>query len=125
MAKTDALVGIDIGQTRTKAVVFGLDGRQLGIAIDSTEADHPRPLWAERELDDMWQKVALVVRAALEQAGTGVEIRGVGVSRHGDGLFVVDAGGRSVRPAILATDARAAARRRRSRPVSAEAGCSS
>ena len=105
---TDALVGIDIGQTRTKAVVFGLDGRQLGIAIDSTEADHPRPFWAERDLEGMWDTIARVVRAALEQAGTGVEVLGVGVSGHSDGLYVVDAAGRSVRPAILATDARAA-----------------
>jgi L-xylulokinase len=104
---TGALVGIDIGQTRTKAVVFDLGGRELSVAIDSTEANHPRPLWAERELEGMWERVSSTVRAALETAGEGVEILGVGVSGHSDGLYLVDAAGRSVRPAILATDARA------------------
>lgn len=104
---TDALLGIDMGQTRTKAVVFDLDGHELSMVLDSTEANHPQPLWAERELGDMWGRTSSTVRAALNMAGGGVEILGVGVSGHSDGLYLVDAAGRSLRPAILATDARA------------------
>jgi len=104
---TDALLGVDIGQTRTKAIVVDLGGRELSVAIDSTEASHPRPLWAERELEGMWGRTSSTVRAAVDSAGESVEILGVGVSGHSDGLYLVDAAGRSVRPAILATDARA------------------
>ena len=104
---TDALLGIDIGQTGTKAVVFDLAGRELGVAIDSTEADHPQPFWAERELDTAWHRTCSTVRTALGSAGDDVTIVGVGVSGHSDGLYLLDEKGQAVRPAILATDARA------------------
>jgi L-xylulokinase len=103
----DALLGIDIGQTGTKAVVFDLEGRELSVAIDSTEAEHPRPFWAERELESAWHRTSSTVRTALDAAGEGVTIVSVGVSGHSDGLYLVDECGAAVRPAILATDARA------------------
>jgi L-xylulokinase len=103
-----ALVGIDVGQTRTKAVVFDREGVVLGAAIDFTEPDHPRPLWAERNLDSMWARTTDVIRRAVEAAGTVADVVGVGVSGHSDGLYVVDEAGTPLRPAILATDARAA-----------------
>ncbi len=104
---TDALLGIDIGQTGTKAVVFDLTGRELSVAIDSTEAEHAHPFWAERELASAWRRTASTVRSALTAAGGDVTIMGIGVSGHSDGLYLVDAAGHPVRPAILATDARA------------------
>jgi L-xylulokinase len=102
-----ALVGIDIGQTRTKVVVFNVDGRVLGMALDCTEAKHPHPRWAERDPDERWVKTASVVRRAFDAAGKGVEIAGLGVNGHSDGLYVVDGAGRPLRSAILATDGRA------------------
>ncbi len=104
---TDALLGIDIGQTGTKVVVFDVAGRVLGVAIDSTAAEHPHPFWAERELEGAWVRTASTVRMALASAGSGVTVAGVGVSGHSDGLYLVDQDGTAVRPAILATDARA------------------
>jgi L-xylulokinase len=106
---TDALLGIDIGQTGTKAVVFDLLGRELGAAIDSTAAEHPHPFWAERELESSWLRTASTVRTALDSAGVdaGVTVVGVGVSGHSDGLYLLDEEGVAVRLAILATDARA------------------
>lgn len=104
---TDALLGIDIGQTGTKAVVFDLAGRELGVAVDSTAAEHPHPFWAERELESAWVRTASTVRTALAAAGGGATVVGVGVSGHSDGLYLLDEAGTAVRPAILATDARA------------------
>jgi L-xylulokinase len=107
---TDALLGIDLGQTRVKAIVVDLDGRELGLAIDPTEASHPHPFWAERELEGSWQRVASTVRTALEAAGPAVTLLGVGVSGHSDGVYLVRENGVGVRPGILATDARAKGR---------------
>lgn len=104
---TDALLGIDIGQTGTKAVVFDLAGHELAAAIDSTEAEHPQPFWAERDLEGAWRRTSAAVRSAVAAAGSHVTVLGVGVSGHSDGLYLVDERGRAVRPAILATDARA------------------
>lgn len=105
---TNALVGIDVGQTRTKVVVVDVDGRELSVAIDSTVANHPHPFWAERELDSAWERIASLVRTALALATADEEvtIQCVGVSGHSDGLYLVDEDGRAIRPAILATDAR-------------------
>ncbi len=104
----DALLGVDLGQTRMKAVLFDLDGVEIGGASDATEPDHARPLWAERDLRSLQAAVVDVVRRALA-SHPGVRIIGVGLSGHSDGLYLVDEHQRPVRPAILATDARARA----------------
>lgn len=106
MAVTAGLLGIDLGQTRTKAVLFDLAGRELAVAVSSTEPDHPRPLWVERDLAQLRTTALRVVREALA-AQPDVEVLGVGVSGHSDGVYVVDEDGRGLRPAVLATDARA------------------
>lgn len=104
---TDALLGIDIGQTGTKVVVFDLEGHELSVATDSTAAEHEHPFWAERELESAWLRTSSTVRTAMHAAGERVHVVGVGVSGHSDGLYLLDEAGRPVRPAILATDARA------------------
>lgn len=102
------LLGLDCGLTMTKAVVFDRNGVERGQASVRIPHDSPLPRWVERDMDELWHQSAGVIRRAIELAGVRSEtIAGVGVTGHGDGIYLVDADGSPVRPAILSMDSRA------------------
>lgn len=102
------LLGIDAGQTFTKAVLFTLDGQEAAAASTSIPTTSLRPSWQERDMDLTWERTASAIRRCLNSAEVNPsQILAVGLSGHGDGLYLVDAAGKPVRPAILATDSRA------------------
>ena len=102
------LLGIDCGLTVTKAAVFTEDGSELGMASAAIGHESPHPRWIERDMNAVWINCARVVREALAAAGAaGSDIAAIGVTGHGDGLYLVDGNGRPVRPAILSMDSRA------------------
>lgn len=112
--QADYLLGIDAGQTFTKAVLFTLDGQETAAASTSIPTTSPRPSWQERDMDLTWERTASAIRRCLNSAGVNPsQILAVGLSGHGDGLYLVDAAGKPVRPAILATDSRAFAEAKR------------
>ena len=107
MIKAPVLLGLDAGQTMTKAALYTLDGNEVAAASQGTRMDSPRPRWAERDMDELWHQVCTAIGAVVTKAGTAYEVVSVGVCGHNDGLYAIDAHGRPVRPAILAMDSRA------------------
>lgn len=104
----EVLVGIDSGLTVTKAVVFDTAGRALGASGAPSKQATPRPRWLERDMDDLWSTAAAAVGHALHEAGVDAsDVRGVGLSGHGDGCYLIDAAGRPARPGINSMDSRA------------------
>jgi len=104
------LLGIDSGLTVTKAVVFDPGGRILGTGEVPSEQRHPRQGWVEKDPDDQWKGACRAVAKALGRAGVeGPDVGAVGVTGHGDGLYVLDGERRPARPAILSLDGRAGA----------------
>jgi len=102
------LLGVDAGQTVTKAALFDLSGRELAVASAPTLTTTPYPRWQERDMDEAWTHTADAIRRCLDRSGVDpAAVVGVGICGHGDGAYLVDTGGRPVRPAILATDSRA------------------
>lgn len=102
------LLGIDAGQTVTKAALFDLSGRELAVDSAATHSTSPRPRWQERDMDEAWTQTAQAVRCCLAQTGVDpAAVLAVGLAGHSDGVQLIDAAGRPVRPAILATDSRA------------------
>lgn len=103
----DALyVGIDAGQTTVKAVVHDASLRPVAIGRRSSPVRHPRPRFAERTQDELWQSAAGALRDALARVDA-TRIAAVGISGHGDGLHLVDDSGAAASPAITAMDSRA------------------
>ncbi len=102
------LLGIDSGLTVTKAVIFDLDGNEVGSG-EARPAQHtPLPRWVERDLDAAWDACVTAIRGALTNAHLdGTSIAAIGPTAHGDSLYPIDEGGRPVRPAILSLDSRA------------------
>lgn len=101
------LLGVDAGQTVTKAALYALDGTEVAVAGYASPVGSPEPRWAERNMDVAWKHAYSAISAVIEKAGAGNDIVGVGVCGHSDGLYAVDSHGRPVRPAILALDSRA------------------
>lgn len=102
------LLGIDSGLTVTKVVVFDTQGREIGSGKVRIQPNSPFPRWVERDMQTVWEACQQAICTALEEAGvTGEDIVAVGVTGHGDGLYLIDEYGSPVRPAILSLDTRA------------------
>lgn len=101
-------LGLDCGLTVTKAVLFDEVGRPHSTASVRVPQDTPHPRWVERDVEMLWRASAEAIHRAIEQADiSSREISGVGVTGHGDGLYLVDADGRPARAGILSLDSRA------------------
>ena len=107
-AERPLLLGIDVGSTVTKAVVYASNGAECGRGeVRSTTID-AGPGRFEREMEMVWIDASRAIARAIAAAGGSPEdVGAVGVSGHGDGLFLLDEMGRPIRPAILPLDRRA------------------
>ena len=100
------LLGIDAGTTVTKAVVIDPTGRELAVASRRVPLSYPQARHVERDQDALWDAVIETVREVLKVVPAR-EIGAVGVTSHGDGIYLVDAVGRPTRPGIMSLDTRA------------------
>ncbi|MEV0271973.1 FGGY-family carbohydrate kinase [Hamadaea sp. NPDC050747] len=99
------VVGVDAGTTLTKAVAFSVTGEPLARAARPTRVDRVGPGWYEQDADLVVASVEEVLAELRESIGP---VQAIGVTAQGDGLWLVDADGRPVRPAISWMDGRAA-----------------
>jgi xylulokinase len=105
VAAGQAVFGIDIGTSSTKAVLVALDGTVLRTATREHPVDRPHPGHVEMDAEIWWDELTSL---AEELTGGEHEIVAVGVSGMGPCVLLLDGEGRPVRPAILyGVDARA------------------
>ena len=106
MAK--CLLGIDNGCTISKAALFDLHGNQIAVASRKTELLTPKPGWAERDMNKVWQSTAEAIKEVITKSAISAdEIVSIAPTGHGNGLYLVDKNGAPVRNAIMSTDSRA------------------
>ncbi len=101
------LVGIDLGTTTARCVLFDERGREIRGVYREGTIDFPRPLWAEVPPERWWTNIARVVRETLD--GYDGPIAGVGVSGLMHAPVLLDDAGAPVVPAQLWMDQRSAA----------------
>ena len=100
------LLGLDIGTTGCKAVLFDADdGRLLASASREYRVDLPQATWAEQDIEHVWELACEAMRQAITEAGV-TEVAAIGLSVHGEAVTPVDATGRPLRPTILGMDTR-------------------
>lgn len=103
-----AVLGLDAGGSVVKATVFPLQDDVPPVTVSKALAtSHPHPGYAERDGDTLWGGAAEVVRSVLKRV-PHAEITSIGVTGHGNGLYLADKNGELVCPAVLAADTRAA-----------------
>lgn len=100
-----AIVAVDAGTTMIKAVAFDAGGAELAVARQATSVTHPRPGFAEQDMDEVWDAVTGCVRSIV--SGLNEPVDAVSVTAQGDGCWLVDAELRPTGPAVLWNDARA------------------
>lgn len=115
-------LGLDNGGTTTKAAVYSEHGEEICTFSESTKVGVPRPDFAERDMDEMWESNCRVIKGVLKESEIDPKsIRAVAVCGHGKGLYLWGKDGRPVRPGILSTDNRAYAYPEKWRKSGAEA----
>lgn len=104
---TDVLLGIDVGTTSTKAVLFGFDGRELARAASAPYRNYtPAPGWVEQDPEELWNALLTSIREALNQVGD-VKVKALCMAVQSGSLLPADAQGRPVYPLVTWLDGRA------------------
>ena len=102
-----SVLGLDIGTTGCKAVVFAPDGAILSSAYEEYPLIFPRPGWAEIDSTVIWAAVQRVVGKAARE--TPDPVQALSVSVFGESFLPVDKAGEPLYNTILSFDARAQA----------------
>ncbi|QYK40345.1 MAG: carbohydrate kinase [Paracoccaceae bacterium] len=87
----DLILGIDIGNTVVKAVLFDRAGHQIARhGIDGTTLK-PAAGMVERPVAELWANARTAIAGCLEQAGgAGGRVACIGLAGHGNGLYLLD-----------------------------------
>ena len=99
----DYLVGIDLGSTNLKAIVYDTTGRAVARASRPTERFNPHPdhpQWAIWKPEQIWGGVAESLREVTSQLDDPASIRGVAVTGMGMDGVPLDENGRWLYPFI-------------------------
>ncbi len=101
------LIGIDIGTSGTKTVLFDEQGRALGSATKEYPLYQPQNGWAEQDPNDWWDAVCVTCREVLSSCSADPkDVKGIGLSGQMHGLVMLDKCGDVIRNAILWCDGR-------------------
>ena len=101
------LVGIDVGTTGVRCMLFDSHGNLVSGAYREYETKYPRPGWAEQDLEQMISQTMFVCREAVANCSiTPIELTSVGFSTQGCVTIAVDQKGQILRPLISWQDIR-------------------
>lgn len=100
-------IGVDIGTTSTKAIVFSATGEIKSISNRGYPIVVPQPGWAEQNPEEIFSHVLLAMQEAIYRAAVpSSTIAAIGFSGAMHSLIAVDAGGKPLMPAIIWADNR-------------------
>ncbi|MGX5087620.1 FGGY-family carbohydrate kinase [Enterobacter sp. UPMP2052] len=101
-------LGIDCGGTYLKAGLYNSQGREVYIERRAVATLSPHAGYAERDMYALWQHCHATVARLLKNSGVdGEQIKGVGISAQGKGLFLLDKRDQPLGNAMLSSDRRA------------------
>jgi xylulokinase len=104
------LLGIDLGTSGTKTVLFDHDGHAVASATREYPLYQPENGWAEQAPQDWWEAAVATIRQVLEESKVAPEaIAALGISGQMHGLVMLDEAGEVLRPSIIWADQRTGA----------------
>jgi xylulokinase len=102
-----ALLGLDVGTTTTKAVLFDETGMELARAVSKPYRNlTPQPGWVEQAPEALWQAVLGALRAVMVQVEPDVQVAGICMAAQSGSLLPADAQGNPVYNLITWMDGR-------------------
>ncbi len=105
-ALQEAILGLDIGTTSTKAVLFDLSGAELAAAERSYPLQTPRAGWVEQEPEDLWAALLAVLQEVMAKAGPAVRPLALALAAQSGSLIPARTDGSPVYPVITWLDGR-------------------
>ena len=100
------LLGIDVGTTGTKTLLFSTDGQLLGHAYRGYEMYNPQVGYSEQNAEDWWNAVCETVREVCADPEIGKAVAAISLSLQGGTMVAVDKDMKPVRPAMVWNDGR-------------------
>lgn len=105
-----AYLGLDIGTTAVKAVLFDGTGRPLGTGLAEYTLETPAPDIVELDAEQYWISVKEALAQALKKAEISpASIRSLAITGQAETLVFVDNSGKPLRKAVVWLDNRAKA----------------
>ncbi|MCE5259048.1 MAG: hypothetical protein LLG44_08335 [Chloroflexi bacterium] len=102
-----SLLGIDIGTSGCKAVLFDIAGTPLASAYAEYDTQRPQPGWAELDAVEVWNKVKDCIRTAAHEAGRD-PVQALAVCSLGEAVVPLSDKGEILGPSLLNFDVRGA-----------------
>ena len=102
------LLGIDVGTTGTKTLLFRTDGKLMGQSYRAYGMSTPQVGWSEQNPEDWWNAVVDTVREACAALADTKQVRGISLSLQGGTMLAVDEDFNPLRPAMVWNDTRCA-----------------
>lgn len=103
------LLGIDIGTSGTKTVLFDEKGKTIASDTQEYPLYQPKNGWAEQDPEDWWKATYTSTRNVLAKSGVNPkDVKGVGLSGQMHGLVLLDKDNKVLRKSIIWCDQRSA-----------------
>lgn len=104
------VLGVDIGTSGTKTVLFDNKGKAISSATQEYPLYTPKNGYAEQEPLDWWNATVTTIRTVLNKSGIKPsDVKGVGISGQMHGLVMLDDSGNVIRRSIIWCDQRTGA----------------
>lgn len=104
------LIGIDLGTSGIKTVLFDERGNTVASAAAEYPMHQPRNGWAEQTPSDWWLACTETLRQVMSRSGVAAaDVKGIGLSGQMHGLVMLDEHGQVIRDCILWCDGRTGA----------------
>lgn len=100
------LLGIDVGTTSIKSVVYRTDGSAVASSARPTPTHVPQPRWAFYRPEELWQTVVETIRGALEHVDDPSRIASVAVASVAEAGVLLDERGEPTTDIIAWFDTR-------------------
>lgn len=102
----EAVIGLDVGTTVAKAVLFDLSGAEVHVAARAYALHTPRPGWSELDPEGIWQAVVEVLRQVASWAARQMSVQAIALASQGGTLIPCRGDGTPSHPAITWLDGR-------------------
>lgn len=102
-----SLLGLDVGTTGTKAVVFDLEGKVLASCYREYPLLSPKPGWQELDPNRVWEAVKAVLGEVAAKTKKD-PVKTMAISAQGEACHAVDRQGNCLTNSVVTFDARTA-----------------
>lgn len=104
----NVMMGIDVGTTSTKVVLFDQNGTEIARATSRPYQNFtPKPGWVEQNPEEIWQVLLSTIQDSLQATKEDVLVSGICMAVQSGSLIPADASGQPVYPLITWLDGRA------------------